>query len=47
MHDFERNIRDRNLKQILVYYRSQCIGSQPKFLHNNAYSTSETDDYIF
>ena len=47
MHDFERNIDDRNLQQIFVYYQRQCLGSEPKLFHNNAKSTSEINNYIF
>ena len=44
MYDFERNIDDRNLKQIFVYYQRQCLGSEPRLFHNNAKSTSEINN---
>ena len=47
MHDFERNIDDRNLKQIFVYYQRKCLGSEPKLFHKNEKSTSEINNYIF
>ena len=31
VHDFERIINDKNLKQLFVYYQRQCLGSEPKF----------------
>ena len=46
VHDFERNINDKNLKQLFVYYQRQCLGSEPKLFHNNAKSTSEIKNYI-
>ena len=46
VHDFERNINDKNLKQLFVYYQRQCLGSEPKLFHNNAKSTSEINNYI-
>ena len=46
VHDFERNINDKNLKQLFVYYQKQCLGCEPKLFHNNAKSTSEINNYI-
>ena len=31
MTDFERDIDDRNLKEIFVYYQIQCLGRVPKY----------------
>ena len=47
MHDFERNVDQRNLKAFFVYYQKQCLGSKPKLFRNNPYNTTEIDDYIF
>ena len=44
---YEKNIDNRNLKQILVYYQRQCLGREPNLFHNKAKSASEIDDYIF
>ena len=47
MHDFERNINDRNLKQLLIDYPRQCPGCELKQFHNNLYSASKRiEDYI-
>ena len=46
VHDFERNINDKNLKQLFVFYPRQCLGGEPKLFHNNAKSTSEINNYI-
>ena len=46
VHDFERNINDKNLKQLFVYYQRQCLGSEPKLFHDNAKSTSEIKNHI-
>ena len=47
MHDFKRNVNDRNLKQsVFVYYQRQCLGSEPKLFHNYVYTTSEIYNYI-
>ena len=35
MHDFERNINDRILKQLFVDYPRQCLGCELKVFHNN------------
>ena len=33
---FERNINDKNLKQLFVYYQRQRLGSEYKLFHDNA-----------
>ena len=36
MHDFERNINDRNVGQVFPCYPRQCLGCELKSFHNNA-----------
>ena len=36
MHDFEWNIIDRNVGQVLPCYPRQCLGCELKSFHNNA-----------
>ena len=38
---------ETEMTQTFFYYRRQCLGSEPKLFHNNVYSASKIDYYIF
>ena len=47
MHDFERNLNDRNLKQLFVYWQRQYSGCEPYYFIAMQKGTSKIDYYIF
>ena len=46
MHDFERNLNARNLKQLFVYWQRQYLGGEPYYFITMQKGTSKIDDYI-